>query len=246
MKNLLLSLVAVVTILAGGMNSASAKWPPKLKNTPFDTKTWPVPKPKSKGNVSGLSVMSPAQITSDGTVLGGTSNTAQQARVVGKAQLVHEGDQAYWTWTGKADHEGVKTLRRRAPAHDRIELKTDDGGVIHMKPSNAAQAGQPARPVPAVVNPSPSPSPGRVLPSNSGGPQQSGDPWFEVGRSIRGVIEAEARAGQPGRSGPTMGNSRRIVPNNGGRPQPQNDPWGQLGRSIRGAIEAEVRRNQGR
>jgi len=44
MKNLLLSLVVVVTVLAGGMNSASAQWPPKLKNTPFDTKTWAFPR----------------------------------------------------------------------------------------------------------------------------------------------------------------------------------------------------------
>jgi hypothetical protein len=242
MKNLL-SLVVVMTVLACGTNSASAKWPPKLKNTPFDTKTWPVPKMKSKGDVSGLTVMSPARITSDGTVLGGTSRSDHQPRVVGKAQLMHEGNEAYWTWTGKADWEGVKTLRSRAPMHDKVVLIVDDGGVIQTQPSKAAQAGR-ARPVPGVTNPGP--KPGLIAPSNSGHPQQSGDPWFEVGRSIRGVIEAEAQASQPRRSGPTMGNSRRIVPDNGGRSQPQNDPWFELGRSIRGAIEAEVQRNQGR
>lgn len=238
MKTSLVSLVAVLTILAGGMNSASAKWPPKLKNTPFDTRTWPTPKPKSKGNVSGLSVMTPARIAADGTVLGGTSNTAQQARVLGKAQLVHEGEQAYWTWTGNTGREGVQTLRQRAAAHDRHVLIPDDGGVIEMKPTKTAQAGR----APAVTTPV------GPAPNNSGRPSQSNDPWFEVGRSIRGVIDAEQRAGQPRRSGPNTGNpgnSGRRLPMNGGRSQPQKDPWFELGRSIRGAIEAEVRRNQG-
>ncbi len=150
---------------------------PKTKNTPFDPGTWnPIKKGGNKGNVSGLTVMTPAQITNDGRVLGPTSRSDFKPEHLGQATLVYEGRQAYWTWNGRHG-----PLRQRARDYDNI-LVVDEGGVIETPQS---------KPIPTNNN-----GFNNNGSNNNGNAQQ--DPWFELGRAIRNAIEAETRRNQGG------------------------------------------------
>jgi len=194
MKKLVIVLVAVMTLPVCGMNPASAKWPPKLKNTPFDAGTWnPIKKGGNKGNVSGLTVMTPARITSDGTVLAGKSRSDQRSEVIGKAQLVYEGHQAYWTWTGNTVTEGVRTLRERAPKHDQHVLIPDDGGVIEMRPKKPTNNNGFNN---NGFNTSNNNNNGFNTNNNGFNNDGPRDPWYEAGREIGKAIRAEIERNQ--------------------------------------------------
>jgi hypothetical protein len=186
MKKLVIVLVAVMTLPVCGMNPASAKWPPKLKNTPFDAGTWnPIKKGGNKGNVSGLTVMTPAHIQSDGRVLGPTSRSDQRADVLGQATIAYEGRQAYWTWNGQHG-----PLRSRATQYDNT---VDDGGVIEMppkKPTNNNGFNNNGFNTNNNNN--------NGFNTNNNGFNNNGprDPWYEAGREIGKAIRAEIERNQ--------------------------------------------------
>jgi hypothetical protein len=194
-RMLLCAAIGLALSLCWGTH-ASAQWIklPKTKNTPFDPGTWnPIPKgKKDNSNVSGFAVMTPAHIADDGRIIGPTSNTAQASKVIGQATLVYEGKQAYWSWTGPTEVGGrsVKELRRRAPQHDQASIGEASSAVV-----DGNQIVTPSKPQP---NPSPVQPPPNQTVSPTPTDSAPKDPWFELGRSIRKVIDAEVQKNQGG------------------------------------------------
>ncbi|MCC9605450.1 hypothetical protein LOC68_22890 [Blastopirellula sp. JC732] len=88
--------VVILALICGFAEEASAQFP-KIKNTPFDTNTWPKVKIGSGNqNNSNLMVYSPPYIDANGNVYSATSNTGQTARYLGKAKIEKLSDGCYY------------------------------------------------------------------------------------------------------------------------------------------------------